>query len=70
MQLPTFKIAVVRQASRASAGAAAGPFPAGPLRTRRAPLSAAGAPRVFPAGQLLVAAAGPAVRSVVMLLPR
>jgi hypothetical protein len=45
-------------------------FPRTPSRTRRAPLSAPGAPRVLPCGQLLGAAAGFGVQGVAMVCPR
>src|ERR1019366_2423142 len=53
------------------AGVAAGRLPRAPSRTRRATLTAPGAPRVFPAGQPLVcAAAGFGVRGGGRGLPR
>ena len=55
---------------RRGAGVTTRPFPQVPSRTRRAPFSAPGAPRVLPAGQPLVAAAGSGVHGVGMLLPR
>ena len=45
-------------------------FPRTSSRTRRAPLSAPGAPRVLPGGQLLGAAAGVGVHGVAMWRPR
>jgi len=55
---------------RARFGVTAVRFPQAPSRTRRAPFKAPGAPRVFPAGQPLLAAAGAGVQGVGMLLPR
>jgi hypothetical protein len=51
-----------------AAGVAIGRLPR--AHSRRATLTAPGAPCVFPAGQPLVAAAGLAVHGVGMLLPR
>jgi hypothetical protein len=55
---------------RARFGVAAVRLPQAPSRTRRAPFRAPGAPRVFPAGQPVLAAAGAGVQGVGMLLPR
>jgi hypothetical protein len=55
---------------RRGTGVTTRPFPQVPSRTRRAPFSAPGAPRVLPAGHPLVAAAGPGVHGVGILLPR
>ena len=45
-------------------------FPRSPHRTRRATLTAPGAPRALPCRQLLGAAGGPGVHGVGMLPPR
>jgi hypothetical protein len=55
---------------RARFGVVAVRLPRASSRTRRARLGAPGAPRVFPAGQPVLAAAGAGVQGVGMLLPR
>src|ERR1019366_2751569 len=52
------------------AGLATSPFPRPARRTRRAPLSATGSPRVVPPVQPRVAVAGSGVHGVGILLPR